>query len=92
MTGAGRSELLPVTSLKGVGPSLAERLRRLGIESVQDLLFLLPLRYEDRTKVVPIGALRPGERGVLWARWNSPRSCSDAGVRCSCGSATARAS
>jgi len=65
MAADGRSGLLPVTSLKGVGPSLAERLRRLGIESVQDLLFLLPLRYEDRTKVVPIGALRPGGRAVV---------------------------
>jgi len=58
-------ELLPVTSLKGVGPALAERLRRLGIECVQDLLFLLPLRYEDRTRVVPIGALHAGARAVV---------------------------
>jgi ATP-dependent DNA helicase RecG len=54
-----------VTELKGVGHSLAQRLSRLGVESVQDLLFLLPLRYEDRTKVVPIGTLKPGDRAVV---------------------------
>jgi ATP-dependent DNA helicase RecG len=58
-------ELRPVTSLRGVGDALAERLAKLGIASVQDLLFLLPLRYEDRTQVVPIGALSGGERVVI---------------------------
>ncbi len=58
-------ESRPVTELKGVGHSLAQRLARLGVQSVQDLLFLLPLRYEDRTRVVPIGSLRPGDRAVV---------------------------
>ena len=53
--------LAPVTSLPGVGPALAETLRRLGIERVQDLWFHLPLRYEDRTRIVPIRDLRAGE-------------------------------
>jgi ATP-dependent DNA helicase RecG len=52
----------PVTSLSGVGPALAGRLAKLGIATVADLLFLLPSRYEDRTHVVPIGALRPEAR------------------------------
>jgi ATP-dependent DNA helicase RecG len=52
----------PVTSLRGVGPALAGRLARLGIETVADLLFLLPNRYEDRTHIVPIGSLRPEAR------------------------------
>ena len=55
----------PVTALKGVGTALATRLARLGVETVQDLLFLLPLRYEDRTRIVPIGSLRPGDRAVV---------------------------
>lgn len=52
----------PVTSLKGVGPRLAERLARLGIHAVPDLLFHLPLRYQDRTRIRPIGSLRPGDQ------------------------------
>lgn len=55
----------PVTTLRGVGPNLAGRLTKLGISTVQDLLFLLPLRYEDRTKIVPIGALRRGDKACL---------------------------
>ena len=54
-----------VTSLKGVGPALAKRLARLGIENVADLLFWLPTRYEDRTHIVPIGSLRPGTRAAV---------------------------
>ncbi len=56
---------LPVTSLRGVGEALAGRLRGLGVESTEDLLFLLPLRYEDRTRTVPLGQLRPGERAAV---------------------------
>jgi ATP-dependent DNA helicase RecG len=52
---------LPVSSLPGVGPALAETLAKLGLERVQDLWFHLPLRYEDRTRVTPIRELRIGE-------------------------------
>jgi ATP-dependent DNA helicase RecG len=58
-------ELRPVTALRGVGEALAERLEKLGVQTVQDLLFLLPLRYEDRTRVVPMGALSAGDRAVV---------------------------
>ncbi len=58
-------ELRPVTTLRGVGEALATKLQRLGVRTVQDLLFLLPLRYEDRTRVVAIGSLRDGERAVI---------------------------
>ncbi|MGB1109050.1 MAG: ATP-dependent DNA helicase RecG [Gammaproteobacteria bacterium] len=57
----------PVTTLRGVGPSVADKLARIGIETLQDLLFHLPLRYEDRTRVTPIGALRPGKPCVIVA-------------------------
>ncbi|WP_300619850.1 ATP-dependent DNA helicase RecG [Dokdonella sp.] len=50
-----------VSSLPGVGPALGEALRKLGLERVQDLWFHLPLRYEDRTRLTPIGDLRIGE-------------------------------
>jgi len=52
----------PLTVLRGVGPALAQTLTRLGLHRVEDLLFLLPLRYEDRTTLHRIGSLRPGMR------------------------------
>ena len=55
----------PVTHLKGIGPKGAERLRRLGVYSVRDVLFHLPLRYQDRTRITPIGALRAGDQAVV---------------------------
>jgi ATP-dependent DNA helicase RecG len=58
-------ELRPVTALRGVGAALAEKLGNLGIATIQDLLFLLPTRYEDRTRIVPIATLRVGERAVV---------------------------
>jgi ATP-dependent DNA helicase RecG len=57
--------LKPVTVLRGVGDTLALRLRALGVETTQDLLFLLPLRYEDRTRVIPLGELLPGQRAAV---------------------------
>jgi ATP-dependent DNA helicase RecG len=54
-----------VAALRGVGPTLADKLARLGVTQVQDLLFVLPSRYEDRTQVSAIGELRPGARAVV---------------------------
>nr|WP_320165667.1 ATP-dependent DNA helicase RecG [uncultured Methylophaga sp.] len=48
----------PVTSLKGVGGKVAERLVKIGVQQIQDLLFHLPLRYQDRTRLMPLGALK----------------------------------
>jgi ATP-dependent DNA helicase RecG len=53
--------------LKGVGPKVAEKLHKLGIKTQRDLLFHLPLRYEDRTFVSPIGSLQPGRRSQIEA-------------------------
>ena len=61
----GASEQRPVTALRGVGAALAGRLRRLGVAQVQDLLFVLPLRYDDRTTLTRIGALAPGMRTLV---------------------------
>ncbi|HKT42441.1 MAG TPA: ATP-dependent DNA helicase RecG [Rhodanobacteraceae bacterium] len=49
------------STLPGVGPALAETLRKLGIERVQDLWFHLPLRYEDRTRITSMRDLVAGE-------------------------------
>ena len=54
----------PLTVLRGVGPALAKRLAKLDLHRVEDLLFLLPLRYEDRTTLHKIGSLQPGLRGL----------------------------
>jgi ATP-dependent DNA helicase RecG len=54
-----------VTALKGIGEAMAEKLTKVGLENLQDVLFHLPLRYQDRTRVVPIGELRPGQDAVI---------------------------
>ncbi len=56
------SNSIPVTAVKGVGDKLAEKLARLGVLSVQDLLLHLPSRYEDRTRISAIDDVRPGQR------------------------------
>jgi len=55
----------PVTALKGVGAKVAERLEKLGIAQVQDLLFHLPLRYQDRTRLQALGSLRPQQEVLV---------------------------
>ena len=55
----------PATALKGVGRALAAKLEKLGVDRIEDLLFLLPLRYEDRTELVRFGALVPGTRCLV---------------------------
>jgi len=52
----------PLTVLKGVGPALAKTLGKLDLHRIEDLLFLLPLRYEDRTRLYRLGELKPGMR------------------------------
>ncbi len=54
-----------IITLKGIGPSLAAKFAKLGVSSLQDLLFHLPLRYQDRTRITPIGALFPGQEAVI---------------------------
>ncbi|QAB16304.1 ATP-dependent DNA helicase RecG [Hydrogenovibrio thermophilus] len=54
-----------LTSLKGVGDKLAEKLNRLGLFVVQDLLFHLPLRYQDKTKLTPIANLFIGQEALI---------------------------
>jgi ATP-dependent DNA helicase RecG len=54
-----------VTYLKGAGPAVAAKLRALGIERVQDLLFHLPSRYEDRRRIVPLIELKAGEEALV---------------------------
>ncbi|HLF10806.1 MAG TPA: ATP-dependent DNA helicase RecG [Gammaproteobacteria bacterium] len=55
----------PIESLAGVGPKLGERLAKLGVVRVADLLYLLPQRYEDRTAIRALGSLVPGEKALI---------------------------
>ena len=56
---------LPTTILKGVGSMLAEKLAKIGLLTIQDMLFHLPFRYEDRTKLQPIGKLYAFQQAVI---------------------------
>lgn len=47
--------------IKGVGPSRLKLLQRLGIRTVEDLLYYLPRRYEDRSRIKPVSEVNPGK-------------------------------
>lgn len=53
-------DAVPLNSLTGVGAAQSSKLAKIGLHTVQDLLLHLPLRYEDRTHLYPIGELLPG--------------------------------
>lgn len=55
----------PITDLSGVGPSLANKLAKLDIYRYLDLLLHLPFRYQDRSRVFSIAALRDGDEGFV---------------------------
>ncbi len=52
-------------SLPGIGPTIAAKLNRCGIQSIQDLLFHLPYRYQDRTRITAIQDLRANDWCVI---------------------------
>jgi len=58
-------DITPVSVLKGVGPRNAERLAAIGVNTVQDVLFHLPYRYQDRTRIMPVDSLRAGDQAVV---------------------------
>ncbi len=51
--------------IRGIGPKLSEALAKKGIVTVEDALWLLPNRYEDRRALTPIARLRPGTTEVF---------------------------
>ena len=57
-----------VTQLPSVGPKMAKTLEKLHIHTIQDLIFHLPYRYQDRTRLMPIEALRIGDTAIVEAR------------------------
>ena len=58
-------EQADVTQLKGVGQQVATKLAKLGLHNIQDVLFHLPIRYMDRTRISPIGGLQPDSDAVI---------------------------
>ena len=60
-----RLDKIPVIELKGVGAKMADKLAKLNLKTVQDLLFHLPSRYQDRTTIYPIQDLLPGLHGTI---------------------------
>jgi len=60
-------DAVAVNTLKGVGDAMAAKLATLGIFTLQDVLFHLPHRYQDRPRLRRIGELRPGDEGVIEA-------------------------
>jgi len=63
----------PLQFLKGVGPRKAADLKRAGLATVEDLLYRLPFRYEDRSHMQPIASLRPGMRAAVLGDIKSAR-------------------
>ncbi len=56
-----------ITTLRGIGPATAARLKKLGVGTIQDLLLHLPRGYEDRTDVTPLADVPEKERVVVAA-------------------------
>lgn len=59
---------LSCETLAGVGPALATKLAKCGIKTIRDLVFHLPYRYQDRTRVTAIRDLRPNDYAVVAGR------------------------
>ncbi len=55
----------PVLKLDGVGPKTAEKLAKIGVNVASDLLFHLPTRYQNKTKITPINYLKNGEESLI---------------------------
>ncbi len=65
---APHPDQIGIEQLVGVGPKLQQLLQKLGLRTVEDALYHLPLRYEDRRQLRKISALRPGHHEVFCGR------------------------
>ncbi len=55
----------PIAKLRGVGPRIAEKLQKIGVQTIEDALYTLPHRYEDRREFRRIAMLREGRHEVF---------------------------
>ncbi|WP_140186282.1 ATP-dependent DNA helicase RecG [Providencia stuartii] len=62
---SGLLDTISLTTLHGVGASQSEKLSKIGLNTVQDLLLHLPLRYEDHTRLYQIRDLLPGTTATI---------------------------
>jgi len=60
--------LSPVSSLKGVGKVITRELQKRGVQTVYDLLYILPRSYQDRRKFIPIHKIKSGDAALIKAR------------------------
>jgi ATP-dependent DNA helicase RecG len=60
-----RLDQVSLDNLQGAGEKTISRLNKLGIFNLQDLLLHLPIRYEDRTRLTPLGGLQPGQSALV---------------------------
>src|SRR5438128_9643348 len=58
----------PLQYLKGVGPRRAADFQHAGLLTLEDLLYRFPIRYEDRSHLQPIAALKPGQAASIAGR------------------------
>ncbi len=56
---------MQLTDLKGIGPATVDKLGQMGLNTVLDLLFHLPLRYEDKTRLSPMGEVKPFQSALI---------------------------
>ena len=68
----GKSLQKNISEIKGVGPKVKEELNKIGINHIQDALFLLPKKYENRTKLTSIKDLTPGEAFQFTQSYQGP--------------------
>jgi ATP-dependent DNA helicase RecG len=62
----------PVTVISGIGPAMAEKLERLGVKTIRDLLYLFPRRYDDYSNLKPINRLQYGDEvTIMGTVWNA---------------------
>jgi len=62
---SGNRQPVSIEQINGVGPAVAQKLQKMGLETVEDLLFCLPHRYEDRRQIRKIAQLRDGHHEVF---------------------------
>ena len=63
-----KSLVTPIQYLKGIGPKRAKSFSKLGINTIEDLLYYFPRRYEDRTKFISISKLQEGQTYTMKAQ------------------------